>query len=171
VRDAAGVGDLVRPDTQLIGGKGAGTGLEDEVKGELGIEFETGQFGRGVADGVRDRGDTLAVTPDGQTEQLGRRELELVPFEGDRGLGDVAQSERGRRRGPLTELGEDLVLKRPELVGARLLGRYIASAGDGDDAAGLTAGREEERGKFDEVGGLVAKQDGDTGVELACTAV
>jgi hypothetical protein len=54
--------------------------------------------------------------------------------------------------------GEDGGLEGAEGSGVGLFGGDVASDGDGDDGAGLGAGREEEGGELDEVRS-VADQD------------
>lgn len=86
------------------GGESTGGGLEDEVEGVVGVELETGELGRCVAERVRDGGETLSVAVHRERDEGGRRELELVPFEGDlqRETGEKGRREEEQEEEPLT---------------------------------------------------------------------
>lgn len=82
-RDTRCVGDGVGARLDDGRAQRAGRRLEDEVEGVVRVQREPRELGRGVAEGVGDGGEALAVAPDGEAKKLGLGELQLVPLERD----------------------------------------------------------------------------------------
>lgn len=159
-RDAGGVVDGVGAGLDGRRGVLSGGGLENEVERIVGVELQSAEFGRGVALGIRDRGQALSVAVDGEVHEVGRGEVERVPLEGDAGLGRVADPELGRGRLSGAKLLGDVVLEVPKVAGVLLLGGRVAGAGNVDDGAGTDAGGQEERRELDQVDRLRGTERG-----------
>lgn len=113
--------------------------LEDEVESVVRVEGKPAELRARVGERVRDCREPLSVPPDGQPEELGLCELELVPFERNARLRRVPHAQLGRLGLVRAKLAEDVVLEVPEPLRRRTLGGEVARARDVDDGPGSNA--------------------------------
>jgi hypothetical protein len=139
----------VRPDGDLVAGVRPRRGAQDEVEDVLRVDGQAADLGRVHGLRARDVAGLLPVAEERQRDDVGRGEVDGVPFEDHRGLGGVAAAQLRGRRGFGAEGGVDLVLQPAEGELGRGLGGGVAGYRDVDYGAGGDVGWEEDGGEFD----------------------
>lgn len=90
-RDAGRVRHSVRAHADDVAREHAGGRAQEQLERVFGVEVQAGELRRGVLQRRGDGGEPLPVAVDVERAHFGGREVEHGPFEGNGGLGDVAQ--------------------------------------------------------------------------------
>ena len=165
----------MRAHTDDVGGECACGCAQDQLEAVFKVDFQAGEFGRGICEGVRYGLEPLAVSIDVQRPQLCSSELNWWPFQCNGGLSDVPQltdewimnkyrvmnikvmqtaktdlQPGGAGRANSKAL-TNLVLQRPELSISPFLLVNVLLHGDVDDGTSRRAWRQKYRWELNQM--------------------